>query len=149
LAAGAASAGAICGGRLTGIGLGHTGPHLVRAVLEGLASELARYLRRCEAGGLTVDRLVLSGSAAGSGITPQIIADLTGHSVRCSTRPAASAFGAAVLARAMIEPQADLGQLASAWAIESRSVQPGPNRDAYATLLTRYLKPFAGESDRR
>lgn len=149
LAAGAASAGTIRGGSLTGIGLGHTGRHLVRAVLEGLASELARYLRLCEAGGLTVDRLMLSGNAAGSSVTPQIIADLTGRPVRCSTRPAASAFGAAVLARAMIEPQAELGQLAAAWATESLAVQPGPNRNAYETLLTRYLEPFAGKGNGR
>lgn len=146
LAAGAAGAEKVPGGRLTGIGFGHTGRHLVRAVLEGLACELARYIRLCEAGGVATDRLVLSGSAAGSSVTPQIIADVTGRPVRCSARPAASAWGAAVLARAMLEPQADLARLATEWAAESRPVEPGANREAYAALLTRYLDPFTGET---
>ena len=149
LATGAASTETICADRLDGIGLGHSGPHLVRAVMEGLGCELARYLGLCGVGGLSVDRLVLSGSAAGSTVTSQIIADLTGRPVQCSNHPAASAWGAAVLARAMIEPQSALDQLAAAWATESRDVQPGPNRDLYASLLARYQEPFAREGDGR
>lgn len=145
LAAGAASAETVCGGRLLGIGFGHTGRHLVRAVLEGLACELARYLGLCQAGGLNVDRLVLSGSAAESRVTPHIIADLTGLTVGCCTRSAASVWGAAVLARAMVEPQAELASLAAAWASDSIAVRPGADREAYRALLTRYLEPFAGK----
>jgi len=144
LAAGAASSGTMRGGRLSGIGFDHTPSHFVRAVLEGLACELARYVGLCQTGGLAIDRLVLSGSAAGSRVTPQIIADVTGRPVLCSTRPATSAWGAAVLARSMIEPEADLARLASAWAAESRRVEPGADRGAYAAMLERYLEPFIG-----
>ena len=54
-----------------------------------------------------------------------------------------------MLARAMIEPQAELGRLSAAWATESPAVQPGPDRDVYAALLTRYLEPFANKGDGR
>jgi sugar (pentulose or hexulose) kinase len=149
LAAGAASAEGVRGGRLAGIGFGHGANHLVRAVLEGLGCELSRYVGLCERGGLTIDRLVLSGSAASSRATPQIVAQLSGRSVLCSTRSAASAWGAAVLARAMTEPASNLADLALAWSPDTRTVPVGDRPAVYGELLERYLEPFsAGRSAR-
>jgi sugar (pentulose or hexulose) kinase len=147
LASGAASADRVRGGRLTGIGFGHTAHHLVRAVLEGLACELARYVNVCQRGGLTIERLVLSGPAATSRVTPQIVADVTGRPVLCCTRADASAWGAAVLARAIDAPASELAELALAWSPSARQVMPDDECPVYRDLLTRYLEPFsAGES---
>lgn len=147
LAAGAASADRVCGGRLTGIGFGHTAHHLVRAVLEGLACELTRYVNLCQRGGLTIERLVLSGPAASSQATPQIVADVTGRPVLCCTRADASAWGAAVLARAIGTPASELAELALAWSPGVRTVVPDDDCPVYRELLARYLEPFAaGES---
>ncbi|MFH1919911.1 MAG: FGGY family carbohydrate kinase, partial [Planctomycetota bacterium] len=54
------------GGRLTGIMLAHSANHLMRAVVEGLACELARHLNFLTDAGLPVERLVMCGGAATS-----------------------------------------------------------------------------------
>ncbi len=133
------------GGQLTGITLAHSASHLVRAVVEGLACELARHLKFLTDAGLPVRRLVLSGGAAGSRVTPQIIADVTNRSVACVSESAPSAFGAATIARAMVEPEADLAALARKLAPASRTVEPGENVPTYRELLAKYLEPFGKE----
>jgi xylulokinase len=70
-------------GRLEGLRLGHSAAHVVRALIEGLACELGRYLRLMGAGGVGVNRLVMCGKAAASTVTPVIIADTTGLPVDC------------------------------------------------------------------
>lgn len=69
------------GARIGGLTLGHSANHLLRAAVEGLACELARYLDVLVAGGFTVRRLVMCGKAAASRVTPQIVADATGRPV--------------------------------------------------------------------
>lgn len=130
------------GGRFAGITLAHSADHLIRAVVEGLACELARHLGFLTDAGLPVRRLVLSGGAAGSRITPQIIADVTGRPVACVGEAAPSAFGAATIARAMVELEADLAALARKLAPASRTVEPGENVPTYRELLAEYLEPF-------
>lgn len=134
------------GGRLAGITLAHSADHLIRAVVEGLACELARHLEFLTNAGLPVRRLVLSGGAAASRITPQIIADVTGRPVACVGQSAPSALGAATIARAMVEPGADLAALACKLAPAGRTVEPGEHVPAYRELLRRYLEPFPGPS---
>jgi len=134
------------GGRLAGITLAHSADHLIRAVVEGLACELARHLRFLTDAGLPVRRLVLCGGAAGSRITPQIIADVTGRPVACVSESAPSALGAATIARALVEPEVDLADLARRLAPPSRLVEPGENRPKYGELLARYLEPFRARS---
>ncbi len=134
------------GGRLTGIRLAHGARHVIRAVVEGLACELARHLGFLTGAGLPVRRLVTSGGAAASRTTPQIVADVTGRPVDCVTESATSAFGAATVARALAEPEADLASLARGLAPSSRTVEPGENVPVYRQLLQRYLEPFGGQS---
>ncbi|OHB84094.1 MAG: hypothetical protein A2V98_15150 [Planctomycetes bacterium RBG_16_64_12] len=134
------------GGRLAGITLAHSADHLIRAVVEGLACELARHLKFLTDAGLPVRRLVMCGGAATSRVTPQIVADVTDRPVACVGESAVSAFGAATIARAMIEPHVDLADLARKLAPASRTVEPGENRPTYRDLLARYLEPFSAES---
>jgi len=132
-------------GRLDGLGLSHTAAHVVRAVVEGLVFELTRYLRFLTNAGLSVDRLVMSGGAAASRVTPQIIADATGLPLACTTESAMSALGAAVVARGLVEADAALADLARAMAPATRSVEPGPNAALYQRLFSEYAAtlPYA------
>ncbi len=131
------------GGRIDGLRLAHTPRHLLRAVVEGLACELARHLQLLGSAGTPVRRLVLCGGAAASRITPQVIADVTGHPVACISELAISAFGAAVVGRAMVEPETELGALARALAPESRTVQPSGDAPLYQHLFQRYMQAFS------
>ena len=91
-------------GRLSGITLAHEQPHVVRAVVEGLACELFRHVRQLADAGIRIERLSICGSAASGENTPQIIADVTRLPVRCVETPDISALGAAMLARSLAEP---------------------------------------------
>ncbi|NLX98301.1 MAG: FGGY-family carbohydrate kinase [Rhodopirellula sp.] len=138
------------GGRIDGLHLPHTSNHLLRAVIEGLACELARHLQRLLAAGVPVRRLVLCGSAAGSDVTPQVVADVTRRPVACIAESSISAFGASVIARAMIEPEAELGALARRLASERRTVQPSADAAVYQELFQRYqgaFDPAAGSAE--
>jgi xylulokinase len=118
------------GGRLGGLGLDHGRSHVLRAVVEGLAMELARHLRR-----LSAARLAMCGAAAGSATTPQIVSDATGLPVDCVTEQAVSALGAAVLARALADDTRDLAVLSAAMAPSVRTVTPGPEAALYRAMI--------------
>ena len=99
-------------GRLDGLRLSHAPSHIMRALIEGLACELGRYLHLMKIGGVTAGRLVMCGGAAASTVTPGIIADTTGLPVDCVTVPETSSIGAAVFARGLVEPAPGLAALA-------------------------------------
>ena len=134
-------------GCLAGITLSHRGEHVLRAVVEGLACELTRYLGFLTAGGVEVNRLVMTGGAAAGSVTPQIIADMTGLPLVCATESAMSAFGAATIARGLIETDAGLADIAQRVTPPSRTVTPGQNAPLYQQLFEKYLAALpAGDS---
>ena len=126
-------------GRLDGLRLLHDAAHVVRAVVEGLALELTRYLGFLTDAGIEVGRLVMSGGAAASRVTPQIIADATGLPLACTTESEMSALGAAILARGLVEPGVALADLARAMAPPVRAVAPGPDAELYRRLFDDYV----------
>jgi len=130
------------GGRLSGISLAHSASHLVRAVVEGLACEFARHLAFFTDVRLPIERLVMCGQAAASRATPQIIADVTDRPVDCVAEPAISAFGAATIARSLVDTNSNLAGLAKDLAPTTRTVQPSENVPAYRRLFDKYLEPF-------
>ncbi len=136
-------------GRLTGLRLSHGRMHVLRAVVEGLAMELARYLRLLTDAGVPVERLVMCGGAAAGRLTPQIIADTTGLPVACATESDTGALGAAMIARGLVEPKESLVSLSAAMAPPFRPVEPGPEAGLYQDMLAEYLAslPPAGEGD--
>jgi xylulokinase len=127
-------------GRLDGLRLGHTPAHVLRSLVEGLACELGRYLDMMRQGGVTVRRLVMCGKAATSDVTPTIIADTTCLPVDCVTEPETSSLGAAVCARALVEPGADLVDLSDAMKPRSRRIEPGPGSEDARARLGEYLR---------
>ncbi len=126
-------------GRLDGLRLGHTPAHILRALIEGLACEMGRYLRMMAAGGVEVSRLVMCGKAAASAVTPGIIADTTGLPVDCVTIPETSSLGAAVLARGLVEPEQGLVALADEMKPPVRRVEPGSGSTAAREMLHEYI----------
>jgi sugar (pentulose or hexulose) kinase len=110
-------------GRIAGLQLSHRPEHLVRAVLEGLAFELKRHIGLLRDAGLPIERLVLSGGAAASRVTPQLLAAVTELPLACAGSRANSALGAAIIARGLCEPAAPLANLAQEMAPAASRVE--------------------------
>lgn len=127
-------------GRIQGLRLGHTPAHILRALVEGLACELGRYLHMMKNGGVEVGRLVMCGKAAASAVTPAIIADTTGLPVDCVAIPETSSLGAAILARCLVQPDVGLAALADRMRPPVRRVLPGPGAEAARAVLSEYLE---------
>jgi len=125
-------------GVITGLTLAHSRGHLLRATVEGLACELARNLKFFTEGDVELDRLILTGGAGKSTITPQILANITGLPILCVTEPDTSAFGAGVLARAMVT-EATLASLSTQLAPIGQTVTPSDPDGVNAAILEDYL----------
>ncbi len=126
-------------GGLTGLQLSHRAAHILRAVLEGLVLELARYLQLLKEGGIQLARLVMCGGAAASRVAPQMVADATSLPVACATESEISALGAAMIARGLGEPRASLADLSKAMTPPVRVFDPGANHAFYHNLLDEYI----------
>ncbi|MDT3400532.1 FGGY-family carbohydrate kinase, partial [Streptomyces sp. B1866] len=101
-------------GALTGLGLG-TGPgHLVRALCEGIACQVAEVADAVAADlGAPLTRLRVDGGLTRSALLMQTQADLLGVPVEVSALPDATALGAAAAARLGLD--ADLPVAEAAW----------------------------------
>jgi sugar (pentulose or hexulose) kinase len=136
---GTASAGRPASGRIYGLRLSHGRAHLLRATVEGLCLELARQIGWLVESGCPVHRLIMCGGGARSRCTPQIVADVTNRPVRLPAQPEIGAFGAAILARAMLEENVPLEELFGSMAGKTRELQPGPAAAGYAEMLAEYV----------
>lgn len=126
-------------GRLSGLQLSHGAPHVLRAVVEGLACELNRHLDFLRKAGQPIEWMSLCGGAAASRVTPQLLADVTGLPLRCFSSSESSLLGAAIVARGLLEPGASLTGLAEAMIPAARQVAPGANAPFYKDLYRSYL----------
>ena len=78
-----------------------------------------------------------------AGIRAHVIySDVTGLPVACIQLPDVSAFGAAVAARALVEPGLTVDSLARQWSPARSTITPDLNAPRYAELLARYLQHF-------
>jgi xylulokinase len=128
------------GGRLVGLQLSHTPAHVLRAVVEGLAFELNRHLDFLRKARVSVRKLVMSGGAASSRVTPQLVADVTGLPVECANVAEASVVGAVLLARALVEPARDLKDLALEIVPAPRRLRPGEGASFYQAKYGEYAE---------
>jgi xylulokinase len=86
-------------GAVVGLGTGHGRGHYYRALMEGVALDLAMGYAAIEAAtGEAVDELLTIGGGAKSALMRQIVADATGKPVRLSSTIEATCLGAAMLA---------------------------------------------------
>jgi len=131
-------------GRLIGLTLAHGAGHVMRAAVEGLACELTRHLRLLTSAGLPVRRLAMCGGATASRVTPQVVADVTGLPVSCRAESAMSAFGAAVLARGLVESRPLAQVRADMSAGSGFETEPGADASLYAAILADYMKRVGG-----
>ena len=132
-----------------GLQLYHGHAHVMRAVVEGLACELFRYLRFLHNSGITMKRLIMCGKAGSSIITPQILADVTDLPVMCASYSGASALGAAIMAAGILAPDEPLQRIAERMATPVREVLPGTNRDFYRQLRQEYLATLPWHTERK
>jgi xylulokinase len=126
-------------GRLSGLQLAHRPADVLRAVVEGLAFELSRYLDFLRAAGWPVARLVMGGGAASSRVTTQILADVTGLPLACVDTGEASLLGAAILARGLVDTDMSLADLSEAMTRPARRVEPGTQASFYRDQYQQYL----------
>jgi sugar (pentulose or hexulose) kinase len=131
-----------------GLQLYHGQAHIMRAIVEGLACELFRYLRFLHNSGITMKRLIMCGKAGSSMITPQILADVTDLPVMCAAYSGVSALGAAILAAGLVEPEKSLQHIAERMATPIREVLPGANREFYRQLRQEYLAALPWHTER-
>ncbi len=141
--------GSLSGGRLSGLALGHTANHLLRGVVEGLACELTRHLGWFTGAGLPVKRLVMTGPAAASRVSPQILANVANMPVAGVHQSSVSAFGAATVARGLVEANSTLRELAAKLVPDCRTVSPDSDVETYQRKLQQYLEPFADMGHQR
>ncbi|MDO4586605.1 MAG: FGGY-family carbohydrate kinase [Planctomycetia bacterium] len=126
-------------GQLNSLQFYHDARHVMRAVVEGLACELARYLQFLLNSGIEIDRLIMCGKAGSSLITPQILADITGLKVDCMDKTAGSTLGAAVLAKSLIEPETSIASISEQFVPPSREISPGENYEKYQQIRQNYF----------
>jgi sugar (pentulose or hexulose) kinase len=126
-------------GRLSGLQLSHRPAHVVRAVVEGLAYELNRHLNFLRNAGIRIERLLMSGRAGSSRVTPQILADASGTPLECLSVGEGSLLGAAIIARGLLEGESSLASLAEAMVPAGRLVEPGASATFYQEQYERYL----------
>jgi sugar (pentulose or hexulose) kinase len=128
-------------GRISGLQLSHGPGDVVRAVLEGLAFELKRHIGLLRTAGLPIERLVLSGGAAASRVTPQILAAVTELPLACAGSRASSPLGAAIIARGLCEPASPLAKLAEEMAPAASHVEPATDAASlYQAQFEQYLQ---------
>lgn len=127
-------------GRLSGLQLSHVSGDILRAVVEGLAFELNRYLGFLRNAGWPVERLVLGGGAGSSRVTSQILADVTGLPLACWSNGEASLLGAAILARGLLDTKTSLAELSDAMLPPARRVEPGANASFYREQFREYQR---------
>lgn len=127
-------------GRFEGLRLAHDKAHVLRSVVEGLALELTRYLRFFTNAGTEVERLIMSGGASASRVTPRVLADCTKVPVTCLSEPDASALGGAMIARAMTETGSDLVRISDEMTPEIRTVEPGEDTETYEQMFREYVR---------
>ncbi len=127
-------------GAIVGLRVEHRRGHLYRALMEGIALDLAAGYRDIEeAIGETVEELTLLGGGARSGLWRQIIADASGRPAALSATIEATCLGAAMLAAHGAGFHATLAEAAGSMAgrVEERQL-PGAAAEVYAALLESY-----------
>ena len=130
-------------GTLLGVTRGTGRPHLVRAVLEGIAHRGADLVEAAEAdAGITIATVRLDGGMSANPTFVQAVADATGRPVEVAPVAEATTLGAGFLAGLAVGTWAGLDDVAAAWrpsaAVEpARSAERAADRARWAEAVTR------------
>jgi len=113
-------------GLILGLSLGHTRGDIVRALLEGVAYEVATCLDGLRKLGVTPGELAVIGGGGKSEVWAQIKADVLGMPVARLRYTEAASLGAAILAATAVGLVADPLATASAWNPPVQRFTPDP-----------------------
>ena len=131
-------------GVFAGLALGHTRPHLVRAILEGVSYELRTNLEVMRSLGLDVSEMRVTGGAARSEVWMQIQADVLGIPVVRTQIEEATALGASTgvgIFKSMNEAAEEMVR------IRPPLIPRPENREVYDAGFDRYRRLYAGIAD--
>ena len=132
-------------GAVVGFGTGHRRAHYWRALMEGIALDLAMGYAAIEAAtGEPVRELLTIGGGAKAGLMRRIVADATGKPVRVSSTIEASCLGAGMLAAAGVGWYPSPAEAARAMQGKVlATIEPEPARTAvYRELLAIYRELY-------
>ncbi|HLH73184.1 MAG TPA: xylulokinase [Chloroflexota bacterium] len=121
-----------------GLSLRHGKPHLVRAVLEGVAYGLRDSLELMRALGVQIEQVRASGGGARSPLWRQILADIFQTEIVLVNVTEGAAYGAALLAGVGAELYRDVAEACNQMIQVTARVEPGPDRFAYADYYEIY-----------
>jgi xylulokinase len=121
-----------------GLTLRHGKPHLIRAVLEGVAYGLRDSLELLRAQGVGVTQVRASGGGARSPLWRQILADVFEAEIVGTNVNEGAAYGAALLAGVGTGVYPDVPAAAAATIRPTDRIEPGPAARAYAAYYPIY-----------
>ena len=130
-------------GAISGLTLGHTRAHIVRAIMESCACMLQECLDCVTGHGIALTSVRSMGGAARSDLWLQIKADMLGVPVERPACTDAGSLGAAMLAAAGIGRFNGVAEASEAWYRLDRTFEPNPaNYAAYREVYGRYLELY-------
>jgi xylulokinase len=132
-------------GAWSGLGLGHSRGHLLRAALEGVAFALREGLEALEDAGIPVPELRLAGGGTASEPWRQLLADVLGRPLRLlpdAVAWVASARGAALLAGVAAGTYRTVEDTLPLAPDSDRMVRPGEASAAYEGAYARYRELY-------
>ena len=130
-------------GAFFGITLNHAAPHVVRAVMEGVALAMGQDLAIFRSLGVEVERVFCVGGGARNELWNQIKADVLGVPLVLSDEPEAGLKGAALLGAAGAGLIDDAAKTALERRVAGKDVRPRPeNREAYQAALEQFTRLY-------
>jgi len=130
-------------GGYVGLTLNHSGPHMVRAVMEGVALSMGRDMRLFRSLGLDVSKLMCVGGGSRNDLWNQIKADVVQMPLELSDQPEAGLKGAALLGAAGAGLIDDVAVAAQERRAASRTVQPqAEHLERYAEALDEFTRVY-------
>ena len=126
-----------------GLTLNHSGPHMVRAVMEGVALSMGRDVALFKSLGLDVSKLMCVGGGSRNDLWNEIKTSVTQMPMELSDQPEAGLKGAALLGAAGVGLIDDVAAAARERAAASQTVQPNPEQfQRYADALAEFTRVY-------
>ncbi len=126
-----------------GLTLNHSGPHMVRAVMEGVALSMGRDVALFKGLGLDVSKLMCVGGGSKNELWNEIKTSVTQMPMELSDQPEAGLKGAALLGAAGVGLIDNVAAAARERAGASKTVQPNPEQfEPYAAALAEFTRVY-------
>ncbi len=130
-------------GAITGLSLGHSSGHIIRAIYEATACGTRHILEDAANHGLEVSRIFIGGGGVKSQLWCQIHADILGMPVHIPRESEACALGAGMVAAVAAGLMANLSEAAKKMVAIDRVIEPNPtNKQVYDRLFADYVQLY-------